>query len=275
MMKDTFFSMSRFMKLCRKDVMENWKANLLRFVLMYGVLAIVIVYDRDNEYAHVTLENGMNWLYPDPAWHFIYNVFAWFLLCFGCLSASLTLEKMKSKAGRLSVLMLPATSFEKFFSRWLITTVAFLIVFFIAFELADFTRVAVYSFLYPEAREVIIPIRIWDYDPLADAYFRMMLIPFYFFVQSFFVLGSTVWPRNAFLKTFAAVTIIWILYISAYVVVMKLMTAYGYNSSYILRPFESKEIMAPILSICFSFFAVVNWTLAYFRFKESEIIHRM
>lgn len=275
MIKDTFFSMSRFMKLCRKDVMENWRTNLLRFVLMYGVLVVVILYDGFHEYSYVTWGREWGNDYPDPTWNFIFGVFIWFILYFGCLSASFTMEKMKSKSGRLSVLMLPATPFEKFFSRWLISTVAFLIVFLIAFELADLTRVTLYSLIFPEAREAIFLFKVWEMDIFTDAYFSMMLIPFYFFVQSLFVLGSTVWPKNAFLKTFAAVTIIWILYLSAYVVVMKLMNLYGYNCLYILRPFESKETMAPMLGVFFSFFALVNWTIAYFRFKESEIIHRM
>ena len=47
------------------------------------------------------------------------------------------------------MLMIPATMFEKFFSRWLVFTFGFLIVFLIAFKLADWTRVTVYMISYP------------------------------------------------------------------------------------------------------------------------------
>ena len=40
MIKDTFFSLPRFMNLCRKEMVESWKSNVLRMVLMYGVMAV-------------------------------------------------------------------------------------------------------------------------------------------------------------------------------------------------------------------------------------------
>ena len=33
MIKDTFFSLPRFMNLCRKEMVESWKSNVLRIVL--------------------------------------------------------------------------------------------------------------------------------------------------------------------------------------------------------------------------------------------------
>ena len=56
--------------------------------------------------------------------------------------------------------MTPATPFEKFFSRWLVSTVVLLVVFFITFELADYTRVLVYSLIYPDVKEVILPVNL-------------------------------------------------------------------------------------------------------------------
>ena len=51
--------------------------------------------------------------------------------------------------------MTPATMFEKFLSRWLVFTFGFLIVFLIAFKLADWTRVMIYMVSYPELKGVI------------------------------------------------------------------------------------------------------------------------
>ena len=39
MIRDTFFSLHRFVNVCRKEMVENWKSNLLRVALMYGALA--------------------------------------------------------------------------------------------------------------------------------------------------------------------------------------------------------------------------------------------
>ena len=41
MIRDTFFSQTRFVNLCRKEMVENWKSNLLRVALMYGAMAVI------------------------------------------------------------------------------------------------------------------------------------------------------------------------------------------------------------------------------------------
>ena len=52
MIKDTFFSLPRFMNLCRKEMVENWRSNVLRMVLMYGVMAVVMVWNGYFEYRY-------------------------------------------------------------------------------------------------------------------------------------------------------------------------------------------------------------------------------
>ena len=50
MIKDTFFSLPRFMNLCRKEMVESWRSNVLRMVLMYGVMAVVLVWNGYTQY---------------------------------------------------------------------------------------------------------------------------------------------------------------------------------------------------------------------------------
>ena len=56
------------------------------------------------------------------------------------------------------MLMVPATPFEKFFSRWFVFTVVFLVIFLISYKLADYTRFIIYSLAYPEEKDFIIPV---------------------------------------------------------------------------------------------------------------------
>lgn len=283
MIKDTFFSLPRFMNLCRKEMVENWKSNVLRMVLMYGVMAVVMVWNGYFEYQTYDPVNFVRrYAGTDPAWGFILMAFLWFLFGFGCLSGSLTMEKMKSKTSRLSVLMTPVTPFERFFFRWLISTVFFLVVFLIAFELADYTRIFVYSLIYPDVKEVILPVNLGDlvgsgnsWFLFSKAYELALVFSVYFFVQSLFVLGSSVWPKNSFLKTFAAVAIIVLIYVLVGIFVGNLLfhgggKDYGYIFSSIT---ENQGLI--LATTGFIFFASVNWVLAYFRLKESEIIQRM
>lgn len=282
MMKDTFFSMPRFVNLCRKDMVENWRANVLRMVLMYGVMAVIMIWGGASMYTSCAY--GIRGS-EDPAWDFLLVLFMWGLFGFGSLSASFTMEKMKSKTGRLSALMTPATPFEKFFSRWFVSTIVFLVVFLIAYKLADYTRVLIYSLKYPEIGQIAAtPLgRLLKPDSLTEDvsgyYFfpsiniLLLCISLYFFVQSLFVLGSSVWPKNAFLKTFAAGIVIVIIYVLVAIGLSNLLFDGG-RSFYFSRDF-SEELIANIVTSLAVIMTLVNWTIAYFRFKESEIINRM
>ena len=277
MIKDTFFSLPRFMNLCRKEMVENWKSNVLRMVLMYGVMAVVMVWNGYFRY------RGTYNYQEDPAWIFLLVTFIWALWGFGCLSASFTMEKMKTKTSRTSMLMVPATPFEKFFSRWFVFTVVFLVIFLISYKLADYTRFIIYSLAYPEEKDFIIPVDLSHLVGERKTYYTLCrtglqfgaLLSAYFFVQSLFVLGSSIWPKNSFLKTFASGTVIAIVYFLLAVFMSKMFLENGNYYSENVFTGMSEDTAMSIMIVVGIFFTLMNWTLAYFRFKESEIVNRM
>ena len=277
MIKDTFFSLPRFINLCRKEMVENWKSNVLRMVLMYGVMAVVMVWNGYFRY------RGTYNYQEDPAWIFLLVTFIWALWGFGCLSASFTMEKMKTKTSRTSMLMVPATPFEKFFSRWFVFTVVFLVIFLISYKLADYTRFIIYSLAYPEEKDFIIPVDLSHLVGERKTYYTLCrtglqfgaLLSAYFFVQSLFVLGSSIWPKNSFLKTFASGTVIAIVYFLLAVFMSKMFLENGNYYSENVFTGMSEDTAMSIMIVVGIFFTLMNWTLAYLRFKESEIVNRM
>lgn len=273
MIRDTFFSMPRFVNLCRKDMVENWKANVLRMVLMYGMTAIIFIWNGYIEYT------DRNWegVTEDPAWAFDIVTFIGSIVLMGCLSASFIMERMKTKTGRTAMLMTPATMFEKFFSRWLVFTFGFLIMFLISFKLADWTRVLYFTAMYPEVSRIapvplsaylVGPAEHWTAFDNCDKF--MFGVSFYFLLQSCFVLGSSIWAKNAFLKTFAAGVVIVIVYLLIGAGLVKVL----FPDNYMENKFLTDEQAAFWGAILCSLAALFNWVLAYFRFKESEIINR-
>lgn len=176
------------------------------------------------------------------------------------------------------MLMIPATMFEKFFSRWLVFTFGFLIVFLIAFKLADWTRVTVYMISYPELNGIIASTPLSHlvgkeqfWTVFDDCNYFMLGVSAYFFAQSLFVLGSSIWPKNSFVKTFSAIVVIAIVYIAIGSVLAKMLfegRGGGVNQT------VSDETMTLSSTVIFFAMAVFNWVVAYFRFKESEIINR-
>ena len=105
MIRDTFFSLHRFVNVCRKEMVENWKTYILRSVMVYGMLAIVFVWN--GYYQYHNLEAGAVGM--DPIWEFESRFFLWGLVIWGCISASFTMERMKSKTSRTVVLMPPCS----------------------------------------------------------------------------------------------------------------------------------------------------------------------
>mgnify|MGYP000319353812 CR=1 FL=1 len=278
MIRDTFFSAPRFVSLCRKEMVESWKANLLRFVMMYGIMAIAFVWNGYFQYNNPEglINRGVT---QDPIWIFELGAFIWALVIMGLLSASFIMERMKSKTNRIAMLMTPATMFEKFFSRWLVFTFGFLIVFLIAFKMADWTRVAVYMVSYPELKDIIASTPLSHlvgkgqfWTVFADCNYFMLGVSAYFFAQSLFVLGSSIWPKNSFVKTFSAIVVVAIIYIAIGSVLGKILfEARGVRG---VKQNISDEAMTLWTTVIFFGMAIFNWAVAYFRFKESEIINR-
>lgn len=273
MIRDTFFSWHRFVNVCRKEMVEGWKANLLRVILMYGMLAIVLVWNAYIEYSPYDTAEGI----ARGVWSFGVFAFIWGIVIMGCLSASFTMERMKTKTNRMSMLMTPATMFEKFFARWLVFTFGFLLVYLIAYKLADWTRVLLFMVQYPEVGPVSqVPLYacLTGNEPsvLSSAFDEGRSISTglsgYFLLQSCFVLGSSIWPRNAFLKTFTAGVCIVIVYTLVGGMLVKLLfTGRGYSTI-------SEETVKSLVTLFFILMTLFNWVMAYFRFKESEIINR-
>lgn len=274
MFKDNIISMSRFMNLCRKNMVESWKTNLLRVVLMYGVMTVIFVWSGYFAY------KGLSPDAPDPMIKTSLYVFLWFGVICGCISASLTMENMKTKTSRLSALMTPATPFEKYFSRWLVSTIVYIVVFIIAFKLADYTRVAVYSIAYPESNIAVTQLKYLFATNGDYAFMRYggkeirALLLIYFLFQSCFILGSSIWPKNSLIKTFVAGFVIMTL--QGFVLGGVAQLLFGTTTfSSKMSPMDFQDSSTNLGLIWVSVMILLNWTLAYFRFKESEIINRL
>ncbi|MDR0894592.1 MAG: hypothetical protein LBN06_04745 [Prevotellaceae bacterium] len=271
--KDTYFSMSRFVNVCRKEMVENWKSYLLRLAMVYGAFAVILVWNGYFQYRAGTMTHTIN-----SVRQFAMYTFVWLLGIMGMVSASFMMERMKTKTGRINTLMLPATPFEQFLARWLILTFGFLVAFVIVYTLGDWTRVVIYRIAEPSMSEVIQPVsllavidQIGKVGLITNNLDVWSAIGFYLFWQSFFVLGSSLWPRHTLVRTFVAGIVLLIVY-----------TLLASGTVYIFMPAHpvsistkvSDETMQIGANILMCVMAVVNWTLAYFRFKEAEIINR-
>lgn len=273
-MENNIFNFPRFFRLLKKDLLENWKRNLVFIIAGYGIMALVFTW---NGYIHCLA--GRDAAYTNI--NLLILVCVLFLVL-GVLYSSTFMEPMNRKTKRLAYLMTPASSLEKYFSRWILVTLFYGIIFFLLVFLADATRVLVCSLRFPTADVQFINwnILIGPNDGiLSNSYIFpdsknfMIGLFFFLFVQSVFILGSTIWEKNSFVKTFAAILILTIGYLLiCYGVITLLFTDMSDFSHHFSRAFFLREeTQAGVLLLLGALF---NWVLAYFRLKESEVIKR-
>lgn len=272
-MKDTFFSFPRFANYFKKVLVEDRKRLLQRIITVFGLLVVFGAIISDSCYQHYmeALKMGIVRNEIDPAIDGLMPLFV-FGLFIGCaLSASFIMEPMGSKTGRIYELMLPATSFEKYFVRWFIYTIGYLVVYYLLFLLVDVMRVCVFSVIYPEIDIITFLNPYAEIVAFRDDPSLGFIVSLYLLLQSIFVLGSSLWPKYAFLKTFTAYTILGMAFSAFFVGIMNLFDRPG--NSYIM-PVLSEDTLFLIATCGVMLVTLFFWWLAYKRFKEMEVVNR-
>ena len=271
--KDTFFSFPRFANYFKKVLVEDRKRLLQRIITVFGLLVVFGAIISDSCYQHYmeALKIGIVRSEIDPAIDGLMPLFV-FGLFIGCaLSASFIMEPMSSKTSRIYALMLPATSFEKYFVRWFIYTIGYLVVYYLLFLLVDVMRVCVFSVVYPEIDIITFLNPYAEIVALRDEVPLGFVVSLYLLLQSIFVLGSSLWPKYAFLKTFTAYTILGMAFSAFFAGLMNLFNRPG--NSYIM-PVLSEDTCFLIATCGVMMVTLFFWWLAYKRFKEMEVVNR-
>lgn len=265
----------RLATIIKKEFVENRKTLLLRALLLIGSMVILSqimgilhsnVYNKEWEILNLVESR-------DPALQpmlVIFIIGAFFVSAF---SASFLFENMTSKTKRLSTLMLPASNAEKFIARFTIFVLGFFVLYFISCAIAEFSRFIVLQSIYPDSPKVhlITPAAI-----IADLGIEFtkdwrwaftIFIGAFLFNQSLFGLGSAVWPKNSFIKTFGA---IWAISLT-----FQLLTSIFIQLLDFSNANPNDDLLLSLLTGFLYIGTIFNWVLAYYRFKESEIIQRM
>ena len=275
----------------RKDILEGRKRYALMFLTMLGIIAVMLTGNYWDYYYGVE-KADLHDVKPYVNPYFNRNILSYLSLMFGgfgLIFASTFANPMNSKLKKISYLVSPSSNFEKYLTRWIIVTVAYIISFFIAMWIADALRVAICSVRFPN-----LDIAFVDLTKLVhpgnykyqDGYFFskevfIVYISVYFLFQSFFVLGSTFWEKSSFIKTFTAMALIVLVYIL--ICRWAILLFYGELDAFgnVMDSFEpdkidfEKEKNAIIAACVISIFTLTNWVFTFFRFRESEIIKRL
>lgn len=258
-------SMSRFMQVLRYELSLSWSRYA---TVVYGCLGSLAVLTMFLMFTFSPYERHYG--SEDPMVTAEMVVFTVALLFFSTLSAAALGSNLRDKAGRISAFMLPATQLEKFMARWVIFIPMALIVFLLGFLCIDLLRMVMTWIFIPEASGSIHSILTAEYYSSDTV---LIMASYILSSQASFALGSMLWPKNSWVKTFAALSAIGI--IGSFIMAWLAMALFRNNGVYHYSGIDILDECGVDLLVAVSLlWTVLYHVIAYYRYKEMEIIQR-
>ncbi len=169
--------------------------------------------------------------------------FFWFLFLGGAISVSTSFEDMFNRTKQHNFLMLPASSFEKFLSRAIISTVLYPLVLLALMSALSLVLEPLLLLLFGDPMTL--------FNPLSASIIRS--IPLFFLVNSLFFLGSTYFRKNHFIKT---VFFSWLVLLSLGMIAMLFSRIFLASSFFTMQTFQ---IRVSYLEGSFTFSPFWEW----------------
>ncbi len=252
-----------FVSLLKKEITDNKKTIIITVCGIWGVFIIIGLFGG--------MMFGLGSAILMPAFAFISG------LAF-TIVASFAFSSMKTKEGRISELMLPASRFEKFFVRWLAVVPGMIIVVALAWIFGQLVCTGVEKIMQNTVSEEFWAIVGESTDLTSDdiaglEQFQLSYLIWYYIAnclvsQACYFFGAILWPKLSFIKTLAAMQVIQIgLFVGAAV----FEGVFGNFIDVGSLMFPSKTAMCiatPI--ICFALY----W-LTYWWYSRSQVIYKL
>ncbi len=273
-MKNQIFDWNRFTLALRKEVTENWRQIGLAMLVLYGVMTLMMVFG--------------NWMSEGrdiDGWTSTRYMMVFFAFSMSSIvMASLAFRGLMTKTGRAELLTSPSSMTEKFIVNVLIYVVGYTLAFIVITQIADLTRIAVLWWAQSDTFKVPGPINftvsinkvfseMLASPPIKDQHGLFVIAAYLGIVANagLYLLGSVLWPKLSFLKTFAAVYIIQtVLFIVGIIIVKGLSTpdAVGMMILENLKngSFATMMLVATVVQL------VLFWVLAWVVFRRKDIV---
>ena len=255
---DPLFSRN-FSLTLRKEFIDNRKALLLGIV---GILGFCI-----------TIGTILGFNYTGGTWGET-SFYGFIALIIGCAVGSLTFSNLIHKETRISMLLVPDTMFDKFIIRWFAVVPLLFILLAIGLYFTEFSRIIVFKIVHSDEVvaasgdfcKVLNPFELIGmiHDP-SGASLAANFLTFYLFSQSLYILGSVLWPKLSFIKTFAA---IWVLETIASIILMTI--DINIPKGVI---FDGTTFFWCVAAVTFAI-TVVVYVLAYLRFRNYQVVNK-
>lgn len=251
------FDISRFFKLTRTEMSSGYKLTLIVAVVVFLFLlflSTIMAMDGDTREFH-------------EIWYSI------ILLGGGFYFTSTIFDELNRKEQRLQYLTTPASLFEKFSLKLLITTVGWIVgvtlLYWVFAQVADWIAAHYFSSSFS------------DFEPFNEFY--RMMIAIYISVQSLFLLGAATFNRFSFFKTLFSLNLLGFVLLLFLFLIFRILFA-SYFDGFVMvddnirvQPSQGfidfmEFKMWPLVQFLFWYvLPIIMWVVAFFKLKEREV----
>ena len=250
----------RLLYLLKRDLLSNITTTLITFGAVTAVIYLISALTAYNR---------------TPSDQLYFTLFTNLLFIGGLIVTSMVFREMHRKETAQNYLLLPASNFEKFFSRLLISTVGFAAVTLVGLTLISYLSEGINTLIFKRHNQIFNPFTktVW------------MLMAHYFVAQSVYFLGAAYFRKHNFIKTINVIFLILILVSILGVLFFRIIyfdifdTFFGIKDTSLMIQWD-KISLAPktidtLINIAKALYwlipAPLFWTITYFRIKEAEV----
>lgn len=260
---DNKFSTQRVAMLLRLYWANEARRYFMGFIILLAALLFITVYVSCNV-SHGAAD---------------FEAVTFFLIMPFCMaySASIIGKPQGNKPKCIDYMMTPASTLEKFTARCLIYIVGFFIVAIVGMVLIDFMQYHIASLFFHTRPDYFFNLCDIFYN-IDNIPIFLTLVSFVIFSQSLFALGGVVWPKHGLWVTLAYIIVMNIAINIAIQTVFIHLThfvdwcKFEYINDW--RENIASTIFFYALTAIGLALAAFNYTVAYFRLKEAEIVQR-
>lgn len=247
------FNINRFGLLLKRYTVENRKQLFFLFGVMWGVMLLAAACI--GHYEKETIERlTANQMYNCFTYDFYGTRAALYLVSavgFSCITGSYMFSSLRTKQSRIMSLMLPASMAEKYWVYFTVYILAFFPIFLLGTVVADLAY-------YVTAGGGIIFQLFAFHGSYSIFQTDSVLLWTVLCYQAIFALGSALWPRLSFFKTFIAMFVLSILALFFPTLIY-----------HILKPFD--DCVAVLEAIV----VIACYSLAWVRFRHVQVIQKL
>ena len=270
------FSISRFALLLKKDFTENIRLYAIGSVsLLFGLATLMVL---GSPLICLPAEEGGAIFATFP----IYYLFCLSL----CIAASMMFPQFRTKQGRLSVFMLPATNAEKYAEQIFTNIFCFALMFVACVIAAEGIRMVVAPWVWGDV-EASFVVNLGSYVDhfaisipkeavaFAQAFAELGITPGLFIgvivagnlcSLGVFTLGAMLWPKYSFIKTYVAIYILQIAFSILGVIAASIFSSFDWT-----QYFSTRGLFIGLI-VALGVGAVVAFVASYIVFTHKKVI---